>query len=136
MRCSPRCARASISGSKSKRASWKALLNDYLSVRDSLQCCFLLIDSCIPAQKIDLEFVNKLGKMEIPLSLVFTKADKENQRIIQGNIGNFKKEMLKNWQFLPRQFITSVKTSDGKNEILDFIEEVNSKFPLVRHNIT
>ncbi|HMI77339.1 MAG TPA: hypothetical protein VK484_01025, partial [Ferruginibacter sp.] len=77
-------------------------------------------------QKIDLEFLENLKTWQIPFSLVFTKADKETQRIVSKNVKDFLTAMKKTWQFLPQSFVTSAVKKMGKEKILAFIEETNN----------
>jgi GTP-binding protein len=81
-----------------------------------------LIDSRHPPQKIDLDFINKLGKWEVPFSLVFTKSDKETQRLVSQNVKSFFEKMREHWQFLPEHFVTSAVKNTGREKILDAIE--------------
>ena len=80
--------------SKTSREKWGAMMREYFLHREELTNVFVLIDSRIPPQRIDLEFINFLGENGIPLSLVFTKADKESQREVQANMKAMKKELL------------------------------------------
>lgn len=89
---------------------------------------FVLIDSRHSPQKIDLEFVNKLAKWTVPFSLVFTKSDKESQRIVSKNVKEFLDNMRKTWQFLPQHFVTSAVKKQGRENILKLIEECNLEF--------
>lgn len=106
----------------SARNRWEQMIENYLRKRTSLENVFVLIDSRHLPQKIDLEFINKLGKWEIPFCLVFTKSDKETQRIVSQNIRLFLDKMKATWQFLPRHFITSATKKTGRSKILEFIE--------------
>jgi len=107
--------------SKEKRLTFQKMVTDYLTKSETLHCVFLLIDSRIPPQKNDLEFVNWLGENEIPFVLVFTKADKYPSAQFKTNIEAFKKEMLKSWEELPQVFITSAKNKMGREELVKFI---------------
>ena len=88
----------------------------------------ILIDSRHSPQKSDIEFVNQLGKWKIPFSIVFTKADKENQKTVSANAKLFLNKMRETWQFLPNHFITSAVKKTGREKILDFIAEMNEEF--------
>ena len=77
--------------------------------------------------KIDLEFVDKLGELEVPFVLVFTKSDKEKPGVVERNIKAFLDAMRETWQFLPRHFVTSAVKNKGRDEILKFIEECNKQ---------
>lgn len=108
--------------SKNLRQSWSKMIASYIINRASLFCLFVLIDSRIPPQKIDLEFITWLGENGIPFVLVFTKADKYPVREVKMNIEEFKKEMLKTWETLPELFITSATKRKGSAELVRFIE--------------
>ncbi|HEY6901890.1 MAG TPA: ribosome biogenesis GTP-binding protein YihA/YsxC, partial [Puia sp.] len=86
--------------SQSQRKKWEKMIEDYLRKRENLVNVFVLLDSRHSPQKIDLEFVNKLGTWQIPFCLVFTKADKENQRTVAANVKAFLEKMRQTWQFL------------------------------------
>ena len=112
----------------SQRKKWEIMIEDYLRKRESLMNVFVLIDSRHSPQKNDLEFVNNLGKWNIPFCLVFTKADKENQRTVSLNVKNFLQKMRETWQFLPQHFVTSTVKKMGKDKILQLIGEMNAEF--------
>jgi GTP-binding protein len=111
--------------SMSQRKQWETMIEEFLRKRETLAHVFLLIDSRHEPQKLDLEFANRLGKWEIPFTLVFTKADKENQRIVHGNVNAFLKKMREQWQFLPQHFITSAEKKTGRRDMLRLIGEMN-----------
>jgi GTP-binding protein len=83
-----------------------------------------LIDSRHSPQKIDLAFIENLKEWNVAFSLVFTKTDKEKQRIVSKNIKDFLAALSKTWQFLPRHFVTSATKRTGKEKILNYIGEV------------
>jgi GTP-binding protein len=114
--------------SLANRKKWEKMIEDYLRKRENLVNVFILIDSRHSPQKNDLEFVDKLGKWEIPFCLVFTKADKENQRTVAKNVKDFLDKMRITWQFLPQHFVTSTIKKMGRDKILDLIEEMNKEF--------
>src|SRR5688572_17465986 len=87
--------------SASSRRRWEQMIEGYLRHRENLANVFVLIDSRHEPQKLDLEFLEKLGKWEVPFTLVFTKADKETQRVVSKNVKAFLEAMRKTWQFLP-----------------------------------
>jgi GTP-binding protein len=88
----------------------------------------VLIDSRIPPQQIDLEFLDMLGHYHIPFSIIFTKADKNKQSETAKNVQLFKNRMLENWEELPPTIITSSVKKTGREDLLDFIEENNDRF--------
>jgi len=114
--------------SQSERNRWEQMIENYLRKRETLVSVFVLIDSRHSPQKIDLEFLERLRKWDIPFSLVFTKADKENQRTVSQNVKAFLDKMRQNWQFLPQHFVSSTVKKMGRDKILDLIEEMNGEF--------
>jgi GTP-binding protein len=111
--------------SLAQRKKWETMIEDFLKKRETLAHVFLLIDSRHEPQKLDLDFVNRLGKWEIPFTLVFTKADKENQRTVAANVKSFLQKMRVTWQFLPAHFVTSAEKKTGRVNILRLIGEMN-----------
>lgn len=111
--------------SKSSREKWSTMMRDYFLHREALTNVFVLIDSRIPPQRIDLEFISFLGENGIPLSIVFTKTDKEKQREVMTNIKAMKKSLLELWEELPPMFLTSSLTGYGREVLLDSIESIN-----------
>lgn len=117
--------------SKTSRKKWLQFIRNYLNKRVNLQCVFLLIDSRIPPQAIDLEFANWMGELRIPFVLVFTKTDKNKEEQLEKNCQRFFDAFLENWEQLPQHFITSSNKKIGQEEVLSFIEKVNEKFVLL-----
>ncbi len=117
--------------SQAQRRKWEKMIEDYLRKRENLMNVFILIDSRHSPQKLDLEFVNKLGEWGIPFCLIFTKADKENQRVVSANVKDFLTSMRETWQFLPQHFVTSVIKKMGRNKILDLIGTMNEEYKQV-----
>lgn len=113
--------------SQSQRRNWEQMIENYLRKRESLVNVFVLIDSRHSPQKLDLDFVNQLGGWEVPFCLVFTKADKETQRVVAKNVKDFLDAMRKTWQFLPRNFVTSAEKKMGRDKMLQFIEDCNNE---------
>lgn len=109
----------------SDRKRWEQMIENYLRKRENLVNVFVLIDSRHEPQNVDIEFVNRLGKWEVPFALVFTKADKESQRVVSRNVKLFLDKMRETWQFLPRNFVTSAIKKQGRDKMLDFIQETN-----------
>lgn len=111
--------------SKMNRFKWTKFIEEYLKSRENLMNTFVLIDSRLEPQKIDQEFMNWLGYNQIPFSMVFTKTDKLSSSALQKNLALYKKEMLKTWEELPPVFITSSESKLGKENLLNYIEQVN-----------
>lgn len=110
--------------SKETRLKWQEMIANYLIKREQLTCVFVLIDSRIEPQKIDLEFVNRLGEKEIPFAVVFTKTDKISGLTQSNNMQLFKKKMSETWESLPKFFSTSSRNKTGRTEILDYIHGI------------
>jgi GTP-binding protein len=109
--------------SKEDRWNFGQMIENYLQNRENLFCTFVLIDSRLQAQKIDLDFINWMGKMNQPLALVLTKTDKLKQSEL-GKLKNaFETELLKSWEELPPLFITSAEKKSGRDKVLGFIDD-------------
>ncbi|MEO9805840.1 MAG: ribosome biogenesis GTP-binding protein YihA/YsxC [Reichenbachiella sp.] len=111
--------------SKEMKEKWDRMTKNYLGQRENLHNVFVLIDSRIPPQKIDIEFLNWLGQYQIPFSIIFTKADKPKNSKIQSNIAAFKNELKQFWEEIPPTFVTSSAQKIGQAEILDYIGQIN-----------
>ena len=114
--------------SKTKRIRFHKMISEYLLNRSNLMCLFVLIDSRHNPQAIDQEFMQWLAKNQIPFALVFTKIDKLAKNKILKNIEEYKLQMLKEWEELPKIFITSAEKKIGGNEIITYIEGLNHNF--------
>lgn len=114
--------------SRKDRELWKKMLDNYLCKRQNLICTCVLVDIRIKPQKIDLEFINQLGKDGIPFVIVFTKADKMSPLQIETNVEVYKNTLLEEWEELPEMFVTSSELKTGREELLSFIEENNKLF--------
>ncbi len=115
--------------SQSSRRRWEQMIENYLRKRENLSMVFVLIDSRHSPQKIDLAFLEQLKKWQVPLALIFTKSDKENQRTVSKNIKDFLEAMRKTWQFLPQHFVTSAIKKTGRDAILSYIAECDTDEP-------
>ena len=112
--------------SKNMRRDFEKKLFNYLSKRENLHCVFVLVDSRIPPQTKDIAFISRLGELQIPFAIVFTKIDKLTQKQFSDNTKAFKNEMLKTWEEMPPCFYTSSLSKQGREEILEFISRVNA----------
>ena len=111
--------------SKSSREKWDKMMRDYFLHREPLANVYVLVDSRVEPQRLDLEFISFLGMNGIPLTIVFTKTDKEKQREVMANIKAFKKALSEQWDELPPMLLTSSLTGYGRDALLDQIEEIN-----------
>lgn len=110
---------------KAERIKWEQLLKRYILKRENLYCLFVLIDSRHEAQKVDLDFMEWLGISGIPFSIIFTKTDKLKPAELEANLKAYEEKMFETWETMPGYFASSAETGAGKDEILEFIEEVN-----------
>lgn len=106
------------------------IIESYILKREQMTNLFLLIDSRLEPQKIDLEFMEWLGENGVPFSIVFTKADKLNGGRLKMNINAYLQELKKQWEELPPYFISSSESREGRKEILDYIDSINKELRL------
>lgn len=114
--------------SKKNRADWEKFIRKYLLSRESLQCIFVLIDSRLEPQKIDLDFCCWLGERGLPFMLIFTKADKQSIVKSDQNMAKFKRALLKWFEEVPTRFLTSAEDKMGLEPILEKIDTINQEF--------
>ncbi|MCU4177527.1 ribosome biogenesis GTP-binding protein YihA/YsxC [Carboxylicivirga sp. N1Y90] len=114
--------------SKTLRSSFSKIITDYIKNRENLMCLFVLIDSRIPMQKIDLDFMNLMLEEGNPIAIVFTKTDKLNKEEYASNMKAYEEKLLEYWEELPPVFYTSSKNGEGTKEILDFIDRINQSY--------
>ena len=98
------------------------LISHYVVERQQLTCLFVLIDSRLTPQQIDLDFIQFLGENEVPFVIVFTKSDKNKAGETRKNVDGFLHKLQEEWEELPPHFITSSTKNTGREEVLDFIE--------------
>jgi len=110
---------------KKGREQIAQIIYRYLGQREELTCLFVLIDCRHEPQKIDLEFIEELGESGIPFAIIFTKTDKISHERLKINIENYKTTLLKTWEELPPIFSTSAERREGKDEVLNYIEQIN-----------
>lgn len=110
---------------KDMRQKLKEIIEGYLLYRPQLTNVFLLVDSRHAPQKIDMDFMQWMGENEIPFSIVFTKIDKLSQTKSKGNIEKYKDSLAEVWETLPKIFVTSSEKQQGREELLDYINEIN-----------
>ena len=114
--------------SRSSREEWERFIRYYLKNRENLQCVFVLIDSRLEPQKVDLDFCFWLGEHGIPFVLTFTKTDKQSKLKTSQNVSKFSKALMQYFEEVPQIFVTSSETKEGREEMLSFVEEVNTRF--------
>jgi GTP-binding protein len=110
------------------REKWVRSTEEYILKRENLVSLFVLLDTRHKPQRSDLEFMEFLGVNNIPFARVFTKSDKLNQTALENSIELYNSIMLKNWESLPVSFITSAVKGNGREDILNYIEESINNF--------
>ncbi|AQG80579.1 ribosome biogenesis GTP-binding protein YihA/YsxC [Spirosoma montaniterrae] len=114
--------------SKTEREKFAALINGYLTSRPNLVCTFVLVDSRIDPQKLDLDFMENLGDRNIPFVIAFTKTEKLGPQKLQTQLENYRATLLETWEEVPQIFVTSAITAAGREEILAFIRPLNKEY--------
>ena len=113
---------------KKEMEKLRNLIEYYVLERKELTCLFVLIDSRLKPQRIDLEFIQWLGEEGVPFSIIFTKADKNKTGELRKNVNHFLDELRKEWEELPPHFVTSSAQGRGRDEVLDYIDQINAQF--------
>lgn len=112
---------------KEGREQIRKIIDHYLLDREQLTCVFLLIDSRLEPQKIDMDFVEWLGENGIPFCIVLTKLDKISKGQKSANRLKLEEKLLQTWEELPLIFETSSEKRIGKEELLNYIDEINKQ---------
>jgi len=103
------------------------MIRGYILQREQLVNVFVLVDIRLEAQKIDLEFIEWLGLSSVPFAIVFTKADKLSAAKVSASVEAYKKVLLETWEELPPIFITSAEKRQGRDEVLNYIDQINKE---------
>lgn len=111
--------------SKALREKWTGMIDQYFMQRPNLQLVFVLVDSRLEPQKNDVDFINKLGEKGVPFSIIFTKTDKISNSQVQRNVQLFKNKLLETWEEIPTYFLSSAENGRGREEICNYIGEIN-----------
>jgi len=112
--------------SKSSKKTFQKFITNYFEKRQQLVLGFVLIDCRHEPQPIDLEFMEWMGQSQIPFSIIFTKADKLKPNALTRNLEVYTQKMLETWEEMPQYFVTSASNGDGRDELLGYINQINS----------
>jgi GTP-binding protein len=107
-------------------ADIQRVIGSYLENRMEMTCLFVLIDSRLEPQKIDMNFMNWLGENQVPFAIVFTKADKQSKSRTESNVKVYLEKLKEQWEELPPYFVTSSLSGVGKDEMLAYIDSINA----------
>lgn len=110
--------------SRTSRCAWGKMIKNYMLQRENLMNVYVLVDSRLEPQKIDIEFMNFLGENSVPFSIVFTKIDKQTPNKTNSNVAAYKKELLKYWEELPEIILTSSEKRLGLDILMDSIKGI------------
>ena len=120
--------------SKDKKAKWEKMISSYLTGRTNLCGVFVLIDSRLTPQTIDLEFLNWCGEEGVPFVVAFTKADKQSKTQTDRNVTAFLNKLVEIFGETPNYFVTSAEKNQGKEEVTKFLVELVSEFETAQTN--
>ena len=112
---------------KDQRQQLERIIRGYIMAREQMVNLFVLLDSRLKPQQIDLDFMQWLGESGVPFAIVFTKLDKLGRQAAQAAVSAYKAELLKSWEELPPIFLTSIEDGRGREELLDYIGSINSR---------
>lgn len=116
--------------SKSTKKVFQKFITQYFAIREQLVTAFVLVDIRHNPQPIDLEFMQWLGENGIPFSIIFTKADKLRPKAIERHVADYRAILLETWEEMPNYFITSSSKDIGKDDVLNYIDELNENMEL------
>lgn len=110
--------------SKSLKEGFGKIIDNYVLKRENLDCLFVLLDSRLEPQKIDLSFLEWAGTAGVPIALIFTKSDKLSANELSKTMKRYQNVLMQYWEEVPPSFITSAETRRGQSDVLNFIDEV------------
>ncbi|MBO7480958.1 MAG: YihA family ribosome biogenesis GTP-binding protein [Bacteroidales bacterium] len=110
--------------SKSQREVFRRMIDGYILNRQNLVNIFVLVDSRLEPQEIDVEFINWLGANRVPFTIIFTKTDKIGPNVLAAKVDAYKEHLLQTWETLPDMLLSSAVSKMGQQEILDYIQNI------------
>ena len=114
--------------SKSTRGGFAKIITDYVFKCEKMHFLFVLVDSRLEPQRIDLEFIEQLGEHNVPFGIIFTKADKLSKAQLIRSVSTFQQTLLEQWEELPPMFVSSSERGTGRDEIVGYIESILKNF--------
>ena len=116
--------------SKKSKKTFQKFITEYFKSREQLIMGFVLIDCRHEPQPIDLEFMEWLGENQLPFAIIFTKADKLKPKALERNLKAYQEKMLETWIEMPQYFVTSSTNATGRDEVLQYIGQINETLDL------
>lgn len=116
--------------SKKNKKTFQKFITEYFKNREQLISAFVLVDCRHEPQPIDLEFMEWLGENQLPFAIIFTKADKLKPNALERNLKVYQEKMLETWMEMPQYFVTSSTNTTGRDEVLNYIEQINGTLDL------
>lgn len=113
---------------KTQREKWSKMIKGYVRHRENLMCLFVLVDSRIPFQANDHEFINQLGEAGVPFALIYTKTDKVKKTEMEAHFRDMEEKLMTTWNALPPVLYSSAEKGTGKKEILEYIASIIPAF--------
>ena len=113
---------------KSTRNTFAKIITDYVFKCEKMHFLFVLVDSRLEPQKIDLEFIEQLGMNGVPFGIIFTKADKLSKTQLERSVSAYQKSLSEQWEELPPMFTSSSEKGTGRDEIVGYIEDILKDF--------
>ncbi|MBQ5753457.1 MAG: YihA family ribosome biogenesis GTP-binding protein [Alistipes sp.] len=110
--------------SKTQRSGFSKIITDYVFKCEKMHFLFVLVDSRLEPQRIDLEFIEQLGEGGVPFGIIFTKCDKLSKSQVSRSVATYSKRLAEQWEELPPMFTSSSEKGEGREEIVDFIEKI------------
>lgn len=110
--------------SKLQRSGFSKIITDYVFKCEKMHFLFVLVDSRLEPQRIDLEFIEQLGEGGVPFGIIFTKCDKLSKSQVARSVATYSKRLAEQWEELPPMFTSSSEKAEGRDEILDFIDKI------------
>ena len=110
--------------SKTTVGEFSKLITDYILKCEKLHFLFVLVDSRLEPQRIDLEFIEQLGEGGVPFGIIFTKCDKQSATQTQRSVTAYKKRLSEQWEELPPMLLSSSENGQGRDEILTFVNNI------------
>ena len=110
--------------SKSVRGGFAKIITDYVFKCEKMHFLFVLVDSRLEPQRIDLEFIEQLGMNGVPFGIIFTKCDKLSKTQVERSVATYRKHLAEQWEEMPPMFTSSSEKGAGRDEILAFVDKI------------